>query len=80
MDADRIQEYMAQARSMIDSGRFDEKVYDEIEDFILKNGSKLGKSYDFQELKEIMTEAAARFGKKNISEDQENFGLNSCAQ
>ncbi len=80
MDIDKMQEYIAQVRSMIAADRLDEKVYNDIEDFILKNGSRLGKSSDFQELKEVMSEAAARFGKKDISEAQENFGLNSCAQ
>lgn len=77
---DQLKDYIADAKQMLASAAPDKNKYSEIENFILKNGSKFGKNPEFESLKVLMSEIAAKCNLRSIESLQEGFGLNSCAQ
>lgn len=80
MESKELQELTHQAEKMLASSTLDNEMYQHIENFILKNNSRLSANEGYQHLKSIMAEIALKHNLKDITEAQENFGLNSCAQ
>lgn len=75
----KTEEYVAIARSLLQAPTLDEKQYEEIEDYILKNSLK-DSSENFERLLTLMSEVAHKFDRIDITAMREGFGLNSCAQ
>lgn len=71
---------LARANGLLASGSHDAGKYGELENYVLKNDSRLRDDPDFQALKATLDIIAERQGFPSLERRRENFGLNSCAQ
>lgn len=80
METNELNTMLTKAQQMLAEQSINQADYEAVENFILKNGSRLAKIEDFNTLKSIMSDIAQKHGLRDITHAQEHFGLNSCAQ
>lgn len=77
---ENLKELLGKGEKLMAQEKLDKETFHSLENFLLKNGSRLGKDSDFLKLKHLINEIAVKNNLPTIERLQEGFGLNSCAQ